>query len=611
MNNKNSKNFIDESLRKIYTDERRTDFASLEYKKSGRLKKYLTGLIIILVLALGGSWAYFIFFGGQKEFVGGDITLEFSGPKEIIVGQKNEYILKYKNGESLALGAATIEVKIPKDFFIDAADPAAGPDGFWRIGAIPSGRSGEIKFSGEVWDSLGASSVWQAVLTYRPENFNADFEKVATYPAIIKESRLGISVEGPDKIVPGQEIAYKVNFQNKGEEDIDNVEIHAAYPAGFVFKEAAAPPGGGNNVWMVGRLKAGAGSSLTVRGSFAADASGQLPMLFNIGVRRGNEYLKQAESSMPSEVAVSGFLLGLKLGNSAESRPVSFGDTLDYLLAYKNQGTDILENIELKFALLSPTVFGGETPILMETLSAEPGGVAQGGAIVWDKKKISRLAKMLPGDEGTISIRVKLRDAPFPSSEIKDYKIMAAVSAKIGKAGNLASGLNIALQPLTSPILSDAAFLARAAYYNNGVAVGFGPLPPKAGETTTYRVYFEITNSLHEISGIEASAVLLAGVNFTGRYNVEAGELTYNSADRRVTWKLNRLPLSVPKIGIDFEVALTPLATDAGKVLLLATDNLLLAKDTFNGGQITKSQPALDTGLAGDAMAAGKGIVTK
>jgi len=611
MTTRSDKNFIDESLRKIYTDERRMDFASLEYKKSGRLKKYLTGLVVILILALGGSWAYFIFFGGQKEFAGGGITLEFSGPKEITAGQKNEYILKYKNGESLALGAATIEVKIPKDFFLETADPAAGPDGFWRIGAIPSGRSGEIKFSGEVWDSLGASSVWQAVLTYRPENFNANFEKVATYPAIIKESRLGISVEGPDKIAPGQEITYKVNFQNKGEEDIDNVEIHAVYPAGFVFKEAATAPNQSNNLWNVGKLAAGKGSSLAVRGSFSGDTSGQVPMLFDIGVRRGNEYLKQAESSMPSVVAVSGFLLGLKLGNSAESRPVSFGDTLDYLLAYKNQGTDILENIELKFALASPTVFGGETPILTETLSAEPGGVSRDGAIIWDKKKISRLAKMLPGDEGTISIRVKLRDAPFSSSEIKDYKIVAAVSAKIGKAGNLASGLNIALQPLVSPILSDTDFSARAAYYDNGVAVGSGPLPPKAGETTAYRLYWEITNSLHEISGIEASAVLPAGVNFTGRYNVEAGELTYDSAGRRVTWKLNRLPLSVPKIGIDFEVALTPPAADAGKVLPLATDNLLLVKDTFNGGQITKSQPTLDTGLAGDIQGAGKGTVEK
>ena len=608
---KAEKNFVDESLKEIYGDERKADFASLEYKKTGRIKKYFFAVVILLLVALAGSWGYFILFGKGKSFAGGGVTVEFSGPKEIIVGEKSEYVLAYKNGEDLTLGEATIEVKVPKNFSLDAADPAAGPDGFWRIGALAPGASGEIKFTGEVWASLGDSSVWQAILRYRPENFNADFEKVVTFPAIVKESSLGISVEGPDKVVPGQAVEYKINFQNKGEEDIDAVEIHGAYPGGFVFKEAVAPPTQGNNVWSVGKLKAREQSSLTLRGSFGGEASGRLEMKFDIGVKRQNEYLKQGEGGTVSEVAVSGLLLGLQLNGSADAKYVDFGDTLNYTFAYKNQGTDILENVELKFGLESPITYQNQTPILMETLSASPAGVIQGGLITWDKKKIAKLGKMMPGDEGTITVSVKVRGAPFEAADIKDYKINATVSAKIGKAGNLATGLNIANQPFVVSVLTDAKFAARAAYFENGVEIGSGPLPPKSGEATTYRVYFEVTNSLHEISGIEAVTALPEGVNFTGRYNVEAGEISYDAASRRVVWKLNRLPLSVPKVGINFEVSVTPKSGDIGKVLPLTAENILTAKDTFNGGLITRSLPALDTRLLGDALAAGKGTVVK
>jgi uncharacterized repeat protein (TIGR01451 family) len=314
---------------------------------------------------------------------------------------------------------------------------------------------------------------------------------------------------------------------------------------------------------------------------------------------------------MVSEVAVSGLLLGLQLNGSADAKYADFGDTLNYTFAYKNQGTDILENVELKFGLESPITYQNQTPILMETLSANPAGVTQGGLITWDKKKIAKLGKMMPGDEGTIAVSVKVRGAPFEAADIKDYKINATVSAKIGKAGNLATGLNIGNQPFVVSILTDAKFAARAAYFEGGAEIGSGPLPPKSGETTVYRIYWEATNSLHEISGIEAVTVLPEGVNFTGRYNVEAGEISYDAASRRVVWKLNRLPLSVPKVGINFEVSVTPKSGDIGKVLPLTAENILTAKDTFNGGLITRSLPALDTRLLGDASAAGKGTVIK
>ncbi|MEK7211936.1 MAG: hypothetical protein AAB731_04855 [Patescibacteria group bacterium] len=614
MNKKSERNFINESLREIYGDEKKLDFSSLEYKKQRKAGKYFFLATIFLALALIGSWLVFFFFGA-KEF-GGGVTLSFDGPGEISSGSRVEYILRYKNNESLSLGEANIEVKMPKNFTLESSEPSPGPDGIWRIGAVPSGGEGAIKLGGAVLGNLGDSVVWQGVLTYRPVNFNADFEQVATFPAVIKDSFFSISVEGPDKVIPGEAVEYKISFQNKDEKEADGVEIRAVYPTGFIFKAAAASPSAGNNIWTVGKLGPKSGSSLILKGSFGADAVGKQNIVFSIGIKKDLGYLKQAESSLESEVAASGLGISLTLNGSAETKTADFGDTLNYLLSYKNQGSEIIENAEINLAIASSAEFNGDTPLLIPTLAAEPGGkisdIERGRKITWDKKKIAGLAKILPGGEGAISVKVKLRGAPFAAAETKDYKIIATAGAKVGRVGNLATGLNIEAPPLEISLLSDTRLAASARYYDEtGAALGDGPLPPQAGAATKYRIFWEAQNSLHEIGGIEVSAILPAGVKFTGNYKVEAGEINYESAGRRVVWKLNRLPLSVPKIGINFEVEITPGLADVGKIIRLSSETNLAAKDTWNGGAVERIAPPVDTSLVGDSFGAGQGKVEK
>ena len=332
-------------------------------------------------------------------------------------------------------------------------------------------------------------------------------------------------------------------------------------------------------------------------------------MRFEIGVKDG-AYLKQAEALLETEVAVGGLALNLSLGDSSSNHAVNFGDELKYVLNYKNQGTDVLKDVEIHLKLDSPTVFGGKTPLMFETARPDPKVVVRDGEMLWDKRIISKLATLMPGDEGMVSVSVKLINGPFQSAEIKDYKIGATASAKIGKFGNLSKGLTIQNAPFVSSILTDAILTAFVRYYDAaGGILGEGPLPPKVGETTKFRVFWELTNSLHEISGIEVVTVLPLGVEFTGKTEVDAGDLSYDVGSRRVLWKLNRLPLAVPRAGISFEVSLTPSSGDLGKILPLTGETTLSAKDTFNGGQINRVAPAMNTNLAGDAEGAGRGRV--
>jgi len=139
--------------------------------------------------------------------------------------------------------------------------------------------------------------------------------------------------------------------------------------------------------------------------------------------------------------------------------------------------------------------------------------------------------------------------------------------------------------------------------------VGSGSLPPKVGETTVYRIFWNITNSLHEITDLKLSTILPENIRWSNKYEINAGELKFDEVTREVKWTLNRMPLDVNALGVNFEITITPTAAEKGKLLTLLLGTNLTATDKSTGAVITKTGEALTSNLDGDPGAEGKGIV--
>ncbi|MDD5437927.1 MAG: hypothetical protein PHC70_02160, partial [Patescibacteria group bacterium] len=90
-----------------------------------------------------------------------------------------------------------------------------------------------------------------------------------------------------------------------------------------------------------------------------------------------------------------------------------------------------------------------------------------------------------------------------------------------------------------------------------------------------------------------------------------AGELVYDQNTRRVAWQLNRLPEDVGSVAMQFEIELTPVASDDGKYVELVGESRFQAIDENINQTILQTAKALNTDLQNDENAKGKGVVRK
>ena len=95
------------------------------------------------------------------------------------------------------------------------------------------------------------------------------------------------------------------------------------------------------------------------------------------------------------------------------------------------------------------------------------------------------------------------------------------------------------------------------------------------------------------------------------RRDVDAGDLRFDAAAGKMIWTLNRLPTNVNKLGVNFEVAMTPTPEQSGKIPTLVDALIFEATDKSTGEGILLSAPPLTTALENDPGASGKGRVTE
>ncbi|HPF95194.1 MAG TPA: hypothetical protein PLR08_01425, partial [bacterium] len=128
---------------------------------------------------------------------------------------------------------------------------------------------------------------------------------------------------------------------------------------------------------------------------------------------------------------------------------------------------------------------------------------------------------------------------------------------------------------------------------------------------TTYRVYWAIEKSLHELDAVTVTTTLPESVVFGGSKEIGAGSLVFTTSTRELRWSLNKLPEDVSLAEVSFDLVLTPNPLDSGRFAPLTTGMLFTAKDSLLNEAITQNSTALSTDLLDDDGAKGKGVVKK
>jgi hypothetical protein len=218
-------------------------------------------------------------------------------------------------------------------------------------------------------------------------------------------------------------------------------------------------------------------------------------------------------------------------------------------------------------------------------------------------------AQLLPQEEGTIDIEIPT--LPVTSST-KDAAIRLTLEGSMDAVGNDRSVRVIRTAPLTFRYRSDVALASEARYFTEeGAPLGAGPLPPVAGKTTSYRVFWSVNKTLHPLENLQVTAVLPASVAWGAASSSQAGTLSYDDATRTVTWSLNRMPEDVDALEASFEIQLTPTEFDVGRFAQLLGESRLSATDPTVSEPVIRALPPLTSDLQNDEGARSKGVVKR
>lgn len=597
-------------LRSIYEDRdgEMPNLRELDPVRSSRLTRLLVRVIGVLFILSAVSWGGFLLwsrgiFQTQKTL---ETTIE--GPALIRSGERTTFTVRYANTGSVPIAALEMKLNLPPDFTLLASTPEETGERTWTLGSLTPSSDGAVFLTGIFRSEVPSTSTLQAFFTYKPANFSSEFQDIETTTVNLTASVLEVAVTGPPKILSGDEAIYTVNVQNTATEPVEGALVTLSIPKDFLItKSEPAPTAPDVFVWQVPKLEAGALFAVTLRGRYTASANGEQKVEAKVGFSSGGVTLTQATQQAITDVIGSTVAFHLVVNGSAGDVAENLGETLHVSIDYANASDETLSDVVFTLTLTPPT--GKETPVAWDAENLA-GGTQRGNTVTWNKTNVPDLAKLLPRVEGIFDLRIPLAETLDTTRMTDRFAMKLAVT--FAQVGSIARRHTIETSPVFVGINSNLTAAAEARYYApSGEAVGSGPLPPKVGSATSYRIFWTLTNTLHALRETVMTTTLPSSAAWSDRLQAEHGTITYDDKTRIVSWTVPELPANLGTTTASFDVSITPQAHDANAFMKLTNATSLETIDVVTQSRLTRSFDPLTTELLTDRNAAGKGIVTE
>lgn len=619
---------IDTNLSEIYKDKhgQMVDVKTLKVKQSRSfVGRFFRWLIIIIIL---GALAYAAYYFLNQRSNQTAIEIAIQTPEKVISGEEFFYEVSYQNNSRFSLAKINLFLKYPENFiFLESSLPATSQNDSWQLPDLGPGQNYVLKVKGKLINKKDAPNILTAQLSYTPANFSSEFKKETSANTLI--SGLGFDVEATylNTALLGQENEVSLVLNNFGDNVyLNNFLLNVSAPSnisitdlslaaatsqtssstGDTLSNASSSPAlvplAVNKIsvsqWQVSNLAAKMDKqNLTLKYKVNSKTEDKQSFLIQLEqLTPDGRSLVFFEKSVDLEIMKSDLNLTLAVNDLKADSPVDFGQTLNYVITYANHGATALMDINIR-ADLKGEFFD------WDSLQDKNRGQLDNGGLVWTKEQIPELAEIKPNQEGEIAFSIKLKN--FQDSDLgKDLSLSSQASFNLANSNNEDSSSDRRSNTIINKLNSNFDLSEQIRYFDeNNIPVGSGPLPPKIGQKTSFRVYWTVTNSLHELSGAKVSLTLPSYVEYDAKSGVNVGSLVYDNVNRQIIWEIGRLPVSVKRVDAAFNISLTPATADLDKILILSPGAVASAQDIETQGAIIKKSSAKTTKLEDDDIA--------
>lgn len=524
------------------------------------------------------------------------VTLAVSGPQNVASDELVTYTFSYGNDNLATLHGAVLVVTFTDSFHpeADAKAKVSGNRIEIAIGDVARRASGKATISGKFYGSRGELSYLKASLRYMPSNTSAAFEKAAQFGVNLASSPLSLEISAPIELSSGQEVAYVVNYANESAEPFTGIRIRMDYPAGFRFVSSEPAPSEGQSSWTIGEFPGHGTGRITIHGTLTGSRDEYKKIGGMIGYLQGDgNFIAYNLNERQTKMTASPLSIYQTVNGKSEETVVP-GEMLSYAIKYRNDGSIGVRDAIVTVELASPYLD-------FSKLQLPRGGAYDQAkqAIIWKASDIPELARIDPGKGGELSFNIPIKEIGAITGNEKNISIRSRamidspdVPTPIGSNKVIASDTIYAK-------LGALVFVDLKGYYQDTVIANAGPVPPKAGEETTYTIHLDLSNSSNDVTDARAVISLPTGVTYKRKSSPESETLVWNERTNELIWEIGTLASSGRR-GLSVQIGITPGANQVGSEAVIVNNAVFTANDSFTKEDIRIEKGKKSTNLSED-----------
>lgn len=552
-------------------------------------KKKITLLTIVFISLIGISLAIGFFYQlNQQRFSNKRVKLEITGANQVRAGEEITYTLSYTNDNLVALKNSKITVEVPNaliDYSLDILGQTKSEIREYELPELAPKSKGDIKIKGRLIGELGSIHTMKATLNYMPTILTSSFDAKTEFATTISDAPVIIDIQAPLESVSGEIVNYVVTVNNKGNNDLDKLELKLEYPEGFAFSSASATATGNTkNIFNIPKLKSKGSYSVTVNGNLGGKQKEIKVLKAQIGESRQGAFTLYANSQRATTLGSP----YVDIVQRVSQNIVSAGDNLEYTVQFRN-------NTQVRIGQGSLRVQLDSKLLDLTKLNARGADFdASTNTIIWRANTIPQLKTFAPNEQGEVSFTIPVkRIIPIENFQDVNYIIKTNASFESDEVPTTL-GVNKILQGNSSEVKLATRLIPKASIFyksKDSSILNSGPIPLKLAQTTSFTVNLEVQNLTNDVSGVKFKTNLPANVVWTGQNIVSNGNITYNEKTKEIIWNIDKVPSNTgllrPLYRAVFQIAITPTINQLEQEPKLLDKIEYTGKDDFTGRDLS------------------------
>jgi len=488
---------------------------------------------------------YFFFF--KNAFSTQNIFLQISAPEEIVSGKKITWLVTIKNNSEVRLENLSLNFEYPSGVFSKDNSVKKRESKKIEGGLLPQQEISE-DFSGTIFGIKEEIKEAKAFLTYTPAGLSTQFENRISFSTRISDTSVVFLMELTKKVNPQEKLSISLKWQSAFPFPLENVQVRLTLPEGFnrtSLKTQGEEIQDQKVIFNIGILNENEGGQVALTGKVEGEVGDQKLFRADFGVFDEKLYEFVPLASMEKSVKIISSTLDVfRKINGDYDYIASPGETLNYIIEFKNTGEDIYRNLSLEVELKSNVLDFSSIKVT--------GGKVEGKKIIFSPKDFPDLLFLGPYGEGEVGFKV----------DVKDY-----TSSFHPQNGEIFENITFGgiEKSFQTKISSETSF-SQEVYYSKeklpslikDIFENSGPFPLQSGQETTLVVVFNIKNLGNQLKSVKIVTKLPENVEFLVKVYPSGANFNFNETTRELVLSVGNLSSYLPSKIFAFQVKITP-----------------------------------------------------